>query len=152
WAEVARRLSAWGSVVITGGNAPAELAHIRAIQAAFPAAASFAGQTSLCELAAIIRGATLFCGCDSAALHLAEAMGTPILALFGPTNPFHWQPRLTPHRILRAGGSPPWQPGTPGGSLAKIAAAEALEALEDLAASSVRISLQPSGKTGVQSL
>ena len=36
-------------------------------------------------------------------MHLAAAFGTPQVALFGPTNPFHWRPRATP-AIDFAGG------------------------------------------------
>ena len=36
-------------------------------------------------------------------MHLATAFGTPQVALFGPTNPFHWRPQATPATILRAG-------------------------------------------------
>jgi len=30
--------------------------------------------------------------CDTAVVHLASAFGIPQIALFGPTNPFHWRP------------------------------------------------------------
>ena len=40
--------------------------------------------TSLCELAAILRQATLFVGSDTGPLHLAAAVGTPCVGLFGP--------------------------------------------------------------------
>ena len=39
------------------------------------------------QFAAIAKRAALFVGSDSGAMHIAAAMGTPIVALFGPSNP-----------------------------------------------------------------
>jgi len=44
------------------------------------------GRTSLLEVAALIRSAGLFIGNDSSLLHIAIALRTPCLALFGPTS------------------------------------------------------------------
>ncbi len=46
-----------------------------------------AGRTSLMELACVIKRCHVFIGHDSSPLHLAAAMGTPMVALFGPTDP-----------------------------------------------------------------
>lgn len=43
--------------------------------------------TSLPELAAVIEGAKLFIGCDTGPLHIAAAVGTPCLGLYGTTRP-----------------------------------------------------------------
>ncbi len=43
--------------------------------------------TSLTELAAIVAQADFFVGCDTGPLHLATAMGTPCIGLYGPTRP-----------------------------------------------------------------
>ena len=43
--------------------------------------------TSLTQLAALLRRALLYVGGDSAPLHLAVAVGTPIVSIFGPTDP-----------------------------------------------------------------
>ncbi len=45
------------------------------------------------ELADWLAGARLFVGNDSGITHLASAVGTPTLALFGPTDPAIWAPR-----------------------------------------------------------
>jgi ADP-heptose:LPS heptosyltransferase len=45
------------------------------------------GQTSVREAARILRTARLYVGCDSGLMHLALAVGTPVVALFGPTDP-----------------------------------------------------------------
>jgi ADP-heptose:LPS heptosyltransferase len=47
----------------------------------------------LYELACWLAGARLYIGNDSGITHLAAAVGTPVLALFGPTDPGIWAPR-----------------------------------------------------------
>jgi len=47
----------------------------------------------LYELACWLAGARLYVGNDCGITHLAAATGTPVLALFGPTNPAVWAPR-----------------------------------------------------------
>ena len=46
-----------------------------------------AGQTSLMELACVLKRCDAFLGHDSSSLHVAAAVGTPTVALFGPTDP-----------------------------------------------------------------
>lgn len=48
------------------------------------------GQTSLAELAGVIADADLYIGADSGIMHLAGAIGVPIVALFGPSNHQAW--------------------------------------------------------------
>lgn len=45
------------------------------------------GQTSITELAALIKRCQVFISSDSAPMHVAAAMETPLVALFGPTDP-----------------------------------------------------------------
>ena len=69
-------------------------------------AINLAGRTSLKEAAAWLRGSVGAIGNDSGLSHLAAACGTPILALYGPTDPggsAPWGPRV---RILRKNGIP----------------------------------------------
>jgi len=47
----------------------------------------------LAELARVLAGCRLFVGNDSGPAHLAAAVGTPVVALFGPTDPAQWAPR-----------------------------------------------------------
>jgi ADP-heptose:LPS heptosyltransferase len=47
----------------------------------------------LYELARWLAGARLYVGNDSGITHLAAAVGTPVLALFGPSDPGIWAPR-----------------------------------------------------------
>ena len=62
--------------------------------------ANLAGQLSIKELGAVARRARLFIGVDSMPMHLAAAMGTPTVALFGPSGDFEWGPWGVPHRVV----------------------------------------------------
>ena len=85
YAELARELSGDARVVVLGSADDAPLA--AAIVAAVPDAVNATGRLSLLASAELIgRCATLVTN-DSAPMHLASAMGTPTVALFGPTVP-----------------------------------------------------------------
>jgi heptosyltransferase III len=56
---------------------------------------------NLYELACWLAKASLFVGNDSGITHLAAAVGTPVLALFGPTDPAVWAPRGPDVRVGR---------------------------------------------------
>ncbi len=49
--------------------------------------APMAPATSLRELASLLRGASVVVGADTGPLHLAAALGTPVVGLYGPTDP-----------------------------------------------------------------
>lgn len=53
---------------------------------------NLSGQTSLTQLADVIRSADVFIGTDSGVTHLAAAVRTPVVAIYGPTNHQAWQP------------------------------------------------------------
>lgn len=96
WAEVASHLAVargW-SVVLTGVNQGAERGHLAELKSHLRTpVADLADDLSLPELAAVIEGCSLMVGVDSMAMHLAALFRRPQVALFGPTNPFHWGPR-----------------------------------------------------------
>ncbi len=58
------------------------------------------GALSLCELAALTGTARAFAGVDSAPMHIAAAMGTPTLALFGPSSEQAWGPWQVAQRVV----------------------------------------------------
>lgn len=103
WAATidALRREGW-SVVLSGALQPSELALVDAIQSrlAGHAAVSLAGKLSLKELAALSARARLFLGVDSAPMHIAAAMGTPVVALFGPSGENNWAPWGVAHRVV----------------------------------------------------
>ncbi len=61
------------------------------------------GQTTLPELACIYKDALTVITTDSGPMHLAAAVGVPVIALFGPTDPARTGPYGTGHTIIRAG-------------------------------------------------
>ena len=63
---------------------------------------SIAGETSLMELAALFRSATLLLTGDTGPLYIAEAVGTPTLSLWGPTMPEIYGPLTKGHIFLRS--------------------------------------------------
>ncbi|HXN14977.1 MAG TPA: putative lipopolysaccharide heptosyltransferase III [Usitatibacter sp.] len=101
-AELLRRLVRDGQrVVITGAPEPPEPAIVRRILAqAGVAATDLSGELTLRELAALSARARLFFGVDSAPMHIASAMGTPVVALFGPSGDKEWGPWKVPHRVV----------------------------------------------------
>ncbi|PKN09332.1 MAG: lipopolysaccharide heptosyltransferase I, partial [Deltaproteobacteria bacterium HGW-Deltaproteobacteria-5] len=60
------------------------------------------GETTLAELACIYKDALAVISTDSGPMHLAAATGTPVIALFGPTDPARTGPYGTGHVIIRA--------------------------------------------------
>lgn len=87
------------SVVITGGGR--EMEDVRTTLSRMKTHTySIAGQTTILELAALIKKATLFIGNDSGPMHIAAAMGTPVIALFGPTEPDLWRPWGKGHVVI----------------------------------------------------
>ncbi len=106
WAEVADRMFTHERIrfVLTGGKSRMEQEHIARIKARLQhPIVDLSGQLDLLALSALIERARLLVTIDSAPMHLAAAFGTPQVALFGPTNPFHWHPRATPAVVLQAG-------------------------------------------------
>jgi predicted lipopolysaccharide heptosyltransferase III len=109
WAEVIRFVNARGlTSVISGGKSELEQAHIAEIRAQTSESfADLSGAIDLLTLTALIRRAQLVVTVDSAPMHLAAAMQTPQVVLFGPTNPLHWYPRFAPAVILQGHQSAP---------------------------------------------
>ncbi|MBN8475314.1 putative lipopolysaccharide heptosyltransferase III [Sulfuritalea sp.] len=64
------------------------------------------GQLSLKELAALTARARLFVGVDSAPMHIAAAMGTPVVAIFGPSGDREWGPWGAGHRVVASPDHP----------------------------------------------
>jgi heptosyltransferase-3 len=68
---------------------------------------SLCGKTNIKQLGAISRASDLFFGVDSAPMHIAAAIGTPVVALFGPTGDYNWRPwhyskdAKNPHVVLK---------------------------------------------------
>lgn len=61
---------------------------------------NLAGKTSLGEFAAILKKCSLLIGIDSAPMHIAAAVGTPTVILFGPSSPVNWAPQGKHHSVI----------------------------------------------------
>ncbi|TAK05878.1 MAG: lipopolysaccharide heptosyltransferase II [Candidatus Manganitrophaceae bacterium] len=75
----------------------------RIVQQMKQPAINAAGRTTLPELAELIRRAECFICNDSGPMHLAAAVGTPVVALFGPTDPRKIGPYGAGHQVIRKG-------------------------------------------------
>jgi lipopolysaccharide heptosyltransferase I len=83
-ARFLRERYGWPSIVLWG---PAEEALAREVVAASAGAATLAPPTSIADLLALSREAALMVSGDTGPLHIAGAVGTPLVGLFGPTDP-----------------------------------------------------------------
>lgn len=101
-AQLIQRLQEGGrDVVLTSAPDPGERHMVDDVMARLSRpAVSLAGELSLKEMAALIARAQLFVGVDSAPMHMAAALGTPTVAIFGPTNEANWRPWQVPHRVV----------------------------------------------------
>ncbi|MCK6411968.1 MAG: putative lipopolysaccharide heptosyltransferase III [Azonexus sp.] len=95
------------AVVLSAAPSTDERAMVDAIQARLAQPVpSLAGELSLKELAALTQAARLFVGVDSAPMHIAAAVGTPVVALFGPSGDKQWGPWGVPHRVVASDRHP----------------------------------------------
>ena len=94
WAELADRLLADDiGVVLVGGAEEGELSRtFLSLVQRREAVRDLAGQTTVGELGGVLRQCNLFLGSDSGVVHLAAAVGTPVVAPYGPTAPETWGP------------------------------------------------------------
>jgi len=103
WATLIERLirEDGDSVVLTG--AQNDLALIELIlQRTHEHPVNLAGKTSLTQLAALLQRADLVVTGDSGPMHIAAAVGTPLIAIHGPTNPAHSGPLSPKATVLRS--------------------------------------------------
>jgi len=106
WAEVAQWLQARGlRVVLSGGADAAERAYVAGIARAIPDAVDLAGRLTLSQAACLLAHARAYAGTDTALTHIAAAVGVPVVALYGPSDPVKWGP--WPARYARDAN--PWR-------------------------------------------
>jgi 3-deoxy-D-manno-octulosonic-acid transferase/heptosyltransferase-1 len=85
-------------VVFTGGDTKSTEG-IQSFMTLLPI--DLAGRTTLRDLACLYRKASLLVTTDSGPMHLAAAMATPVVALFGPTDPARTGPYGKHHTVIR---------------------------------------------------
>ncbi len=113
YADVAAALLRDGHVVVlTGSAAPRDRDIVDAVVARArskvdPTAATrlvdAAGRLDFRQLATLLRSAALYVGPDGSVTHLAAACATPVVAVFGPTDPRRWGPIDGAERYARVG-------------------------------------------------
>ncbi len=102
FAEVARHLLRTGRAVALAGSR-SERVRCRSVAALAPGTVDLSGQTNLPELAALLRRAAVCVTNDSGSMHLAVALGRPVVSVFGPTDPVWVGPYGRPEAVVRAG-------------------------------------------------
>lgn len=85
--ELVQRLAGGGACPIVVGG-PGE----ESLGRALGAGTDLTGRTTVGQLGAVLEGCDAFVGNDSGVMHVAAAVGTPVVALFGPTNHGAWGP------------------------------------------------------------
>jgi heptosyltransferase-3 len=93
----------WREYKIATGVVGAATEHERAakiVQACSGKSYNLAGKTSLAELAGVLSLSRLHIGVDSASPHIAAAVGTPTITLYGPSDWRDWAPVGDRHRVV----------------------------------------------------
>lgn len=102
FAIVADRLIEDHRAVVFFTGSPGDRAAIEAIQDRMRhPTVSLAGRTTLTELAAVYQRMACVLSTDTGPMHIAAAVNTPVVALFGPTAPWRTGPFGQAHRVIR---------------------------------------------------
>ena len=102
-AELIDRLSKElnAKVVLTSGPDSMELIYMKHVMGSIRSdVADLSGKLSLRDLGALIRNANMFLGVDSAPMHIAAAVRTPVVVLFGPSDETDWGPWGEGHKVI----------------------------------------------------
>jgi ADP-heptose:LPS heptosyltransferase len=106
-AKVLEELAGFRPVLL---GAPGDVPVHAAFLAACPSASDLAGKTTLRGMAAVLDRAALLVGNDSGPMHVAAAVGTRVVAVFGPGAPYKTAPYLAPDRVRVVYASLPCSP------------------------------------------
>lgn len=103
FAEVATRLIAERGATIVFTGAPEDRDVVRRAMRGLPAGhvVDASGETSLLTLAALLEALALFITGDTGPMHVAHAVGTPVVAVFGPSDPRRYGPDGPLDRVVR---------------------------------------------------
>lgn len=102
FAEVADRLIERGlQIVMTGAPTADQRAQLKSVQAATGNKLASLSALSIGELIALIAGGNLFVGNDSGPAHIAAAVKTPLVVLFGPASSVRWSPWRAPSELVQ---------------------------------------------------
>jgi ADP-heptose:LPS heptosyltransferase len=99
FSQLARSLNTMGlATILTCG--PGEESAVAEVAKGVPSPQILLG-LGIAELAELIRGAKLYAGNDSGPMHLAAAVGTPIVALWGSSDSTRWRPWSAEHAVVQ---------------------------------------------------
>jgi ADP-heptose:LPS heptosyltransferase len=101
--EVARRLAETCGATIVLSGAPEDAALVTAVHSALRGCRviDLSGDVDLLTLAAHLERLSLFITGDTGPMHLAGAVGTPVVAIFGPSDPARYAPRGRHDQVVR---------------------------------------------------
>jgi ADP-heptose:LPS heptosyltransferase len=104
FADVATALGReYGATIVLTGT-PADAAVVSEVEAGIPAdvrVVNVCEQAGVLDLAAVLEQLAVLVTGDTGPMHLAAAVGTPVVALFGPSVPARYAPRTASSRIVR---------------------------------------------------
>jgi heptosyltransferase III len=106
FAEVGDRLARENGAAILLTWGPGEEADVHKVASMMHAGAVIPPKTTLPELAALLKRCTLMITNDSGPMHIATAVGTRVIGLYGPTNPLLQGPYGEQHAVVRKEGLP----------------------------------------------
>ncbi len=89
-------------IILVGG--PDERAYLEDVARGFPERVAVLPAGSLHRAAAVLSRCHVAVTNDSGLMHLAVAVGTPTVTIYGPTSPGSWNPQRPPHRYIQAQG------------------------------------------------
>lgn len=138
WAEIIHLLKTeWDlDVVLTGSGDGLEVPHLEKLRELLELpVCDLTGELSLTELLALIEDCEVILGVDSMAMHLASSVQAKQIALFGPTNPYHWRPRHPDAYILIPGSELPvaeFQPKAKGAEMELLSTTSVVSAIRQI--------------------
>ena len=126
-ALVAKIASKFPDFALVLAGSPQDFAICEQISSA-SSAQNLAGKTDLVSFVQMLAKSALVIGNDTGGIHLANCVGTPVIALFGPTNAEKTKPHFAaPLSIIR----PPNCPATGGGNIEDISVEMVFRAVEE---------------------
>lgn len=99
WSEVIEGLTDAGTVAVIG-TASQSAAHREIVGRAGRRAIDLTGQTTLAEAIALIERAAVHLAPDTGTVHIAAALGTPVVAIYGPTSRVRVGPYRQPASVV----------------------------------------------------
>jgi heptosyltransferase I len=102
WATLADRLAADAGACVVFSGGPGDVPYIEGIAARMKRPCLIAaGALSLAEATGLLELADVYVGVDSGPMHISAFVGTPVVAIFGPTDPAKVGPYGPGHRVIR---------------------------------------------------